>query len=199
MLKSFFGKKDSLSKQSLEQEAKRKIAEDDMNKTSDENTYRIEQSREKYRVSDEDMKYFMLAYATVFLVGGVMLFVKTDLVMRWNIVFFASLLVPYIALEIKTSWVSRKRKKLYIDVIIKESSLKQFGNLFVFYPEDDTTVTLNTFDVMSQVHLDTKYALNKLHEVKRYALLKKADAILDLKFQANGTASFLLGRKKKKD
>jgi len=161
-----------------------------------DNTYKIEKDREKYRITEDDVKFFLLFYFVVFLSGGLGILFATDFVLRWNIIFFALLILPFFALDLRSRYITRKRKSRYVDTLIKESSSKRFQGVFVFYPEDDSNLVVNNFELGEQVVLDTRFALKKLHEVKRFALKKNYDAIINLRFNPDGTASFILARKK---
>lgn len=83
--------------------------------------------------------------------------------------------------------------------VAKESNVPKMQKLFVFFPEDDKSLISSNFDIVSQVTLDTRYALDRMHEIKRYAVRNKYDAVIDLKLNRDGSASFLLGKKIKKE
>ena len=168
----------------------------EMETNEKESVYKIEKERERYRITEDDVKFFLLFYFVVFLSGGLGLLFATDFVLRWNILFFALLILPFFALDLRSRYITRKRKSKYVDTLIRESSSKRFQGVFVFYPDDDNGLIVNNFDLGEQVTLDTRFALKKLHEVKRFALKKNYDAVINLKFNSDGTASFILAKKR---
>jgi len=160
------------------------------------NLKKIEKDREKYRLSLEDARYFILAYIFIIVIGVLCFIYKTQFFLAWNILFLGSFILPYFVLSIKSWYISREKRKKYIPKMIKESSSSQYENLFVLYNGEGDNGILSSFEIKKQIHLDTRFAFNKLHEVKRYAVKKNANAIADLKFYNNGMASFYLAYKK---
>ena len=159
-------------------------------------TNRIENQREEYRISDEDTKYFLLSYFVIIVSGGVGLLLKTAFLLKWNIIFFGLLILPFFALDIKKRYITRKRKIKYAEILAKETKQQKYQNLFTFFAGNESDIFLKKFELIKMVTLDTKYALSKLHEVKRFAIKEKCDAIIDLKFNNDGTSTFILANKK---
>jgi len=160
------------------------------------NLKKIEKERERYRLSLDDARYFILAYIFIIFVSVLFFIYDTRFFLRWNILFLGSLVLPYFVLSVKGWFISRKRRKKYVSKMISESSSEQYENLLVFYYGETDNNILSGFEIKKQVYLDTRFAFNKLHEVKRYAIKNHADAVVDLRFYNNGITSFYLATKK---
>lgn len=157
---------------------------------------RIEESREKYRISLKDTKYFLIAYFTIFAVYIITLIVNFQLAMKYMFYFFLMLLIPYFILSMKSFWISRKRRKEYNKILNSELNNKLYDNIVVFFKDDGNNPILKNYQIGKQVFLDTRFTFNKTHEIKRYAYNNGFDAVVDLQILKNGVAVFYLAKKK---
>ena len=143
---------------------------------------KLHASREKYRLTHKDVAAFLIAEGVILLIAFVLFFTMRGFLYKWNILLFAALAIPFFALDIKTKLKTKKMKKIYDKHIAKEGSSKLFEKLVVLFRDGEggSAVNLGEFDVIGQISVNTNYAFNPLHELKRCALKHKANGLIDV-------------------
>lgn len=158
--------------------------------------YKIESERERYRVSKGDLKYFFFHFAISVIVTIVVFITHREFLMSWSILFFFLFGVPFFFLEIKTFWVTKVRKRKYSLMIAQESDRKAYKELILIFANDSGSSMLSEkYDICKQFTLDLKYALDDLHELKRFAVRTRHHGVINIKISKDGVVEGILVRR----